>query len=723
MKNTAKPVTEVKFPAVTICAAGFHMSNVEKKIGLNFQRWRNETGRTSNNEGEIRKDMEEYMRATFQIEPPKGGQKPPNILDILDTMVASNQEDSGTANSVRKNVNACSRSETEISSPKREKRSTGEPCIAAAISLHIEGLIDIEDMNFESSNDSSLSVTYQQKEWVGEYQLETISEGIDGSVRVYKKRYGVERYVYFSNRNFESRCRPGDHWGCREENDRQVAQVPFFNGTMYDGDFCTPTVLDISYDYNRWFGRAGNGGDGKLLGEGDKRGYGSSKQYPTPKLSIEILKLTTTIEESVVADSLQSICIKTSQNTSSNASSSPADLPGIDIFLNPNRTDEKEFIADTKQKIAKDYFNESNMATLYPELFDILWESTLPCFKNEEEVNDAMLLSCQLGGKNVNCSSLFKRVPTDTGMCCALNNVDSLRDSEYKHLVHKHQGETMTQTVNSTVGRRNGLRLTLDLHSNMVSFGTLGLEYDAFNVFIGQHEEFPMMLEKSLQLQPGREHFIDLSARVVSTNDIKDIAPEARECYFNDEGDLEFYEKYTYSNCRLECAIKRSEGIHRCVPWHLPRVKKLTLLQLFLTIATIIQAKDSKTCDPWTAWEFTNHLEEETDCPHCLADCELTTYSTTITSSEFRCGKIVQNQIILPLQSRLCDSRNLNLSPFCNLTSSSLVKWQPAVNKTYAGKYDRNYISGLKGPMRLKYPPNKAQEELLSSLTKVNHSY
>ena len=58
---------------------------------------------------------------------------------------------------------------------------------------------------------------------------------------------------------------------------------------------------------------------------------------------------------------------------------------------------------------------------------------------------------------------------------------------------------------------------------------------------------------------------------------------------------------------------------------------------------TIIQSNDSTTCDPWTAWEFTNHMEEETDCPLCLADCELTTYSMIVTSSEFRCGKKVQN--------------------------------------------------------------------------------
>ena len=127
-------------------------------------------------------------------------------------------------------------------------------------------------------------------------------------------------------------------------------------------------------------------------------------------------------------------------------------------------------------------------------------------------------------------------------------------------------------TVNSHVGRRNGLRLTLDLHSNTVSFGTLEKEYEAFSIFIGQPQEFPMMMEKSLQLQPGFEHFIDLSARVVTTKDIQNIPPEERDCFYHNESNLEFYEGYTFSNCRLECAIKKSEQIYNCTPWHLPRV-------------------------------------------------------------------------------------------------------------------------------------------------------
>ena len=59
------------------------------------------------------------------------------------------------------------------------------------------------------------------------------------------------------------------------------------------------------------------------------------------------------------------------------------------------------------------------------------------------------------------------------------------------------------------------------------------------------------MVEKSLQLQPGSEHFIELSASVVSASGIQqNILPEDRNCYFPNEGNLEFYEGYTFSNCR-----------------------------------------------------------------------------------------------------------------------------------------------------------------------------
>ena len=128
---------------------------------------------------------------------------------------------------------------------------------------------------------------------------------------------------------------------------------------------------------------------------------------------------------------------------------------------------------------------------------------------------DHMLASCEVAGKMTNCSNLFTRVPTDSGMCCALNWKNALKTSEYRSLVESLQDNTASQKMLSQNGEENGLRLTLDLHSNKMSFGTLNKDYEAFKVFIGQPEEFPIMKKRSLKLQPGREHFVELKAQVM----------------------------------------------------------------------------------------------------------------------------------------------------------------------------------------------------------------
>ena len=97
------------------------------------------------------------------------------------------------------------------------------------------------------------------------------------------------------------------------------------------------------------------------------------------------------------------------------------------------------------------------------------------------------------------------------------------------------QGEKISKEVISQEGIRNGLKLTLDLHSNTVSFGTLFPQYKAFSLFVGRPSQFPTMRDASIQLEGGKEHFVDLSATVVTTNGIKEILPEARGCLFTDE--------------------------------------------------------------------------------------------------------------------------------------------------------------------------------------------
>ena len=107
----AKPVADLHFPAVTICAAGQHMGNVEKALYNNFKKW-DEIQPFSQKSLEYR--FGQYMEETFQSR-----KKGMNVLDILNIVISPSDEASG-ANAVRENEMACAKNK------KREKRDTVE---------------------------------------------------------------------------------------------------------------------------------------------------------------------------------------------------------------------------------------------------------------------------------------------------------------------------------------------------------------------------------------------------------------------------------------------------------------------------------------------------------------------------------------------------------------------------------------------------------------------
>ena len=153
-------------------------------------------------------------------------------------------------------------------------------------------------------------------------------------------------------------------------------------------------------------------------------------------------------------------------------------------------------------------------------------------------------------------------------MCCALNSEVTFKDTLFGSLVTEAQGEEETETrkVKTSSGLRAGLKLVLDMHSNRASFGTISDTSNAFSVFIGGPTEFPVLREDKIVIEPGKEHFLKLSGQVsrtfkdgeskgfsfqvISTSGIRHLDPSSRQCFFKDEGDLELYSDYTYTNCR-----------------------------------------------------------------------------------------------------------------------------------------------------------------------------
>ena len=116
-----------------------------------------------------------------------------------------------------------------------------------------------------------------------------------------------------------------------------------------------------------------------------------------------------------------------------------------------------------------------------------------------------------------------------------------------------------------------------------MSFGTLETEFGAFSMFIGRPDDFPMMKRKSIKIQPGQEHFIEISGTRTIAKDIKTLSPKTRKCYFPDKEDYPFpslYSHYTADNCRLECRMGEAEKVVGCVPWYLPQVASYRMLNI-----------------------------------------------------------------------------------------------------------------------------------------------
>ena len=87
------------------------------------------------------------------------------------------------------------------------------------------------------------------------------------------------------------------------------------------------------------------------------------------------------------------------------------------------------------------------------------------------------------------CDHLFRAVPTDSGICCAFNMADTLRNSSYARLLASMQTgeerqETNTKKENkkAQVGRSKGLKVLLDQQYNTKSFGTVESDSKAMKV-------------------------------------------------------------------------------------------------------------------------------------------------------------------------------------------------------------------------------------------------
>ena len=94
-------------------------------------------------------------------------------------------------------------------------------------------------------------------------------------------------------------------------------------------------------------------------------------------------------------------------------------------FLKGGGGEKLESLAQKKAEI-KSVFQKLDLSTYFEKYFSLLWYSSLPCFDvqnytSQKNGDTALLKMCVWKGVHIPCSAIFKKVPTDSGMCCAFN--------------------------------------------------------------------------------------------------------------------------------------------------------------------------------------------------------------------------------------------------------------------------------------------------------------
>ena len=170
------------------------------------------------------------------------------------------------------------------------------------------------------------------------------------------------------------------------------------------------------------------------------------------------------------------------QSTAVLSAENGSDMPMIDIFINKTKRQDVQKMQEVMRSQMRSEFPIEDISKNFSSLFNLLWNSNLPCFsKNDTPGSDHLLKKCILHGQGVDCSRLFKPVPTDMGICCSFNHKNVLKDSEFQQLLqHKQMNRQMNskienedQTYLAEIGVGRGLQVFVDQHSNRISAGSV----------------------------------------------------------------------------------------------------------------------------------------------------------------------------------------------------------------------------------------------------------
>ncbi|XP_041782297.1 pickpocket protein 28-like [Anopheles merus] len=208
-------------------------------------------------------------------------------------------------------------------------------------------------------------------------------------------------------------------------------------------------------------------------------------------------------------------------------------------------------------------------------------EDVVGMLKNMSLSRHGTLGLCQYCNQYTICGEHLKETLTEEGFCYTFNMMpeeDIFRKSSL-HADYTYteswfsfsENETLAPLYARGAGLHAGLTLFLRQIKEDVDYMCTGFS-QGYKLMIHDPGEYPQVSMRNMRIPFGHEISIALKPQMMITSQsAADFSWEKRQCFFNHERYLRYFNIYNQENCELECLTNVTQAICGCVRFSMPR--------------------------------------------------------------------------------------------------------------------------------------------------------
>ncbi|RZC41709.1 ASC domain containing protein [Asbolus verrucosus] len=223
----------------------------------------------------------------------------------------------------------------------------------------------------------------------------------------------------------------------------------------------------------------------------------------------------------------------------------------------------------------------SNKTTFPEQFFDVINE-----LKPKFEIKECSFLSLP-----IDCSSMFVPIVTSEGICYTFNMIDrgEIFREDVVHYKNFHRVEKSSAQWTLQNGYEQDAKADVYPYRALLSGATYGLNFiittpkknqdyackksvQGYRIVLHTPMTIPWPSQKFFRIPLHQNVAATIKpVRIATSKRIEAYSPKRRNCYFAHERHLKYFQKYTSSNCKLECLTNYTLQRCQCVNFFMPR--------------------------------------------------------------------------------------------------------------------------------------------------------